>query len=899
VSAGGFEKASGNALDALNAGNTIINGSSSGSGLSFGRDEQTSEQTANPNAQERPNESGSRKSGRSKKKRGVWPVTYKWLAMGTLVAYTAIGSQKVASATPQQQKQGAASPTQTADRSPQKTLPRMKFDIPAGVLGDALDAYQKQTGVQVEVSKPGIRGLASPGVSGLYTNEEALQHLLSGTGVSYEFSTPVSVSLDLASVEESVTVSADALNPEREEVDSPKYTEPILDTPQSINVVPQKVMSEQNTTTLRDALRNVAGISLAAGEGSSQGDNLTIRGFTARNDIFLDGMRDFGSCYRDTFNQEEVQVLEGPSAITFGRGTTGGVVNDVSKEPGMTSFIRGNATGGSDLTRRIALDVNEALPHVGSGTAFRLNVMGDDNKVADRDVGEYRRFGFAPSLSIGLGTATRATFSYFHQSENDTPDYGIPWLLNTAADVPRHNYYGFRDANFLNTNDDIFTASVEHDLDHGITLRNVVRYANEGRNAQITEPQTTTCPVPPLAPTAGCAMLGTPLTSIIVKRNEINVDSVEAMLDDQMDATFHFNTGLIRHTLAAGLEGVRETSDPRRNTITGVPTTSLLNPNESQPYAGTSVPNTRVNVTTLTLGVYALDTLHVGNKFDFIVGGRWDDFDADYKQFVGTPTAFTQVIGLASWRGAVVYKPTTNGSIYFDAGNSYDPSAETLSLSALTANTPPEKNLTIEGGTKWDLASGKLSASGSVFRTDKTNAREPDPDNPLLDVLGGHERVNGFQVSVAGHLTDRWELLSSYALLDSYVVSSQYYPQSVGVELANVPRNTFNFWSTYKLPWKKVGVGGGGNFVDKRTASSTVPFVTIPTGVGSQTVSLLKEVPGYWVFNAMVNVPLSERTSLQVNLNNLTNRYYYDQVHPAHIVPGAGFTALAGINFRF
>ena len=813
--------------------------------------------------------------------------------MGSLVAYTAIGGQKISLANAQQRQ---SSPPQS---QPQAPHPTQRFEIPPGVLGDVLDAFRSVTGLQITVANPGIRNVSSPGVSGIFTNEEALQHLLSGTGVTYRFDGSTVVRLDLATVQQSVTVNANALNTEQEQVASPKYVLPILDTPQSISVVPQQIMSEQNTTTLRDALRNVAGISLAAGEGSSQGDNLTIRGFTARNDIFLDGMRDFGSYYRDTFNQEEVQVLEGPSAITFGRGTTGGVVNDVSKSPELAPFISGNATGGSDLTRRVALDVNEPLSRLGTGAAFRLNLMGDDNKVADRDVAEYRRYGFAPSLALGLGTSTRVIFSYFHQSENDTPDYGIPWLLNAPAAVPRHNYYGFRDANFLNTNDDILTASIEHDLDHGITLRNVIRYSNEGRNAQITEPQTTTCPVPPAMPTPGCALLGTPLNAITVTRNQINVDSVETMLDDQLDGTFRFDTGLIRHTLGTGLEGIRETSDPNRDTITGVPTTNLLNPDESQAYSGTSTPSTQVQVTALTLGVYALDTMELGRKFDVIAGARWDDFDADYHQHIAPSSAFTQVVGLLSWRGALVFKPTSNGSIYFDAGNSYDPSAETLSLSAATANTPPERNLTFEGGTKWDLASGRLSASGSIFRTDQTNAREPDPDNPLLDVLAGHERVNGFQVALAGHLTDRWELLSSYALLDSEVVSSQYYPQSVGAELANVPRNTFNFWSTYTLPWKRLEVGGGGNFVDKRTASSTAPYVTIPTGVGSQTISSLKEVPGYWVFNAMARYPLNERTSLQINLNNLTNNYYYDEVHPGHIVPGAGFTALAGINFRF
>lgn len=830
-----------------------------------------------------------RKQARNKRsQKCAWPITYKWVAMGTLVAYTALGGQKVTLAQSQQLPGGAnPKPPET-----QAASPTHRFDVPAGLLEDILPAFEGASGLRVLVTNVGIGKLKSPGVSGEYTNQQALTHLLIGTGVSYRFTGPDLARLDLTSLQQSVTVDATAL--QTEQVASPKYTEPLLDTPQSVSVVPQKIMSEQNTTTLRDALRNVAGISLAAGEGSSQGDNLTIRGFTARNDIFLDGIRDFGSYYRDTFNQEAVQVLEGPSAITFGRGTTGGVVNNVTKAPQENQFIQGNATGGSDLTRRVAVDINEPIPSLGSGTAFRLTLMGDDNKVAGRDVAEYRRYGFAPSLAFGLGTPTRAIFSYFHQSEDDTPDYGIPWLFNGPAPVARNNYYGFQDANFLRTNDDIFTARVEHDLNHGITLRNVIRYSHEARNAQITEPDITECVT---SPVAGCVTLTTPLGAIQITRNQINVDSVETSLDDQMDATFRFSTGSVKHTLVAGLEGIRETSDPTRYSINGVPTTSLLNPNESQPYVSTgSTLSQQVQVTAETFGVYALDTVSLGSKIDLIGGGRWDRFAADYYNAVPTsgtvgPQGYMQTIGLPSWRGALVYKPKPNGSIYLDAGNSFNPSAETLSLSASTTALPPEQSLTFEAGTKWDLTAHKLSFNGSVFRTDMINARETDPNNSLLTVLGGNQRVDGFQLSLEGYLTDRWELLSSYALLDSSVVSSTFFPQAVGAELANVPRNTFNFWSTYKLPWHELEVGGGGNFVDKRTASSTVP--------DDPTTGLVKEVPGYWVFNAMAKYPLTERTSLQLNLNNLANRYYYDGVHPGHIVPGAGFTALVGINFKF
>lgn len=177
----------------------------------------------------------------------------------------------------------------------------------------------------------------------------------------------------------------------------PKLTEPLLNTPQTIDVVPRQVLDDQGVTTFRDALRNVPGISLAAGEGGSQGDSLTIRGFTARNDIFLDGVRDFGSYYRDPFYFEDIQVLKGPASILFGRGSTGGVVEQDSKRPKLDRFVTSTFTIGTDLTRRVTADVNQPLPDLGRGAALRLNVMAQDGNVADRDAARNRRFGLAPA----------------------------------------------------------------------------------------------------------------------------------------------------------------------------------------------------------------------------------------------------------------------------------------------------------------------------------------------------------------------------------------------------------------------------------------------------------------------------------------------------------------------
>jgi catecholate siderophore receptor len=804
-----------------------------------------------------------------------WPVAYRWAAMGTLAVYSAASHNKSVNVARAQEVTRPNASTSSVSQA-QGSQPVRHFEIPAGALDAVLSAFAQVTGFTVNISHEGIRSLSSPGVSGVYTAEQALQKLLADTGLTYRIVSPNAVSFDLKSLATAVevTASVDALA-----ASSPKFPDTPLDTPQTITAVPQAVMQDQGVTTLRDALRNVAGISLAAGEGGAQGDNLTIRGFTARNDLFIDGMRDFGSYYRDPFNTQEVEVLQGPSSVTFGRGSTGGVVNQATKTPGLTRAVSGDVDFGTDLTRRATFDIDQPLPSLGTGAAFRLNVMGDEGNVAGRDVAENRRFGIAPSLALGLGTPTHWTFSYFHQNADDNPDYGIPWLFNGPAPVPRNDYYGFQNGNYLRTYDDIGTAKVEHDVNSHITIRDQLRYANYVRDVLITEP---------LVP-AGVT-LATPLSSIAITRHEIGVNSVESFLDEQLDMMVHFKTGFIHHDVVTGIEAGRETSDPTRPTWTNVPSTSLLSPNPSDVLSGTDTITTIVHTTSLTAAAYLLDTMKLGKHWDLTGGFRWDRFDTDYSQTVAPAAAFNQVDEMPSWRAAVVYKPVSIGSIYFDAGTSFNPSAETLSLSASTASLPPEKNRTYEFGSKWDFPHSRLSLRAAVFQTTKLNAREPDPTNSLLNVLAGTQRVNGAQLEVRARLTSRWDLLGSYANLDGKVISSNYYPASIGAQLANVPRNTFNLWSTQRLPghWE---TGLGGNYVSSRTASSTVPL--------DPTTGLVKEVPGYWVFNAMAKHRLTEHLDLQINVNNIANRYYYDELHPAHIVLGPGRSALIGLKFKF
>jgi catecholate siderophore receptor len=784
-----------------------------------------------------------------------------------------VGCQKVAAAPLSVERRR---PLGLVFQTAQNTAPR-RFDIPAGTIQETVALFRKATGLDVSLTNDGIAQLAANPVTGVLTSQQALDQMLRGTGVHWRFSGPSSVVLELNTVAESVEVTASA---SELSTSSAKYSEPLRDTPQTVNVVGQQVMAQQNTTTLRDALRNVAGISIAAGEGGAQGDNLTIRGFSARNDLFIDGMRDFGSYYRDPFNLEEVDVVQGPSAATFGRGSTGGVVNQATKMPGMLRSFSGTFDGGTDGTRRATADVNAPIAALGKGASFRLNVMGTQGGVAGRDVARNRRYGIAPSLAFGLGTATRVTLSYLNQEADDIPDYGVPWLFNQPAPVPRNNFYGFRDgSNYLRTRDNIATARVEHDLNSHISIRNQSRYARYDRDVQISEPQI-----------LGTVTPLTPLSAITINRNQLASNSVEAFLANQTDLTINFETGRIRHTAVIGTELDREDSDPTRPRYTGVPTTSLLTPDNTQAFAGVATINTIVRARSNSASAYVIDTARLGSHWELNGSFRFDRFNSHYTQAVPPVAAFNRLDNLPSWRGAVVYKPKTPVSIYVSAGNSYNPSAESLSLSAATVSLPPEENRTYEAGVKWDLAHPGLSLRAAAFRTEKLNAREPDPTNSLLNVLAGQQRVQGFQAEMHGHLSQNWDAQASYAYLDATLRSSNFYPAAIGARLANVPRHTFTFWQTYRLP-SKFRIGAGGNFLGARTASATAPF--------DPTTGLVRQAPSYWVFNAMIERPVTEFTTLQANVYNLTDRYYYDQLHPAHVVLGPARSALIGIRFRF
>jgi catecholate siderophore receptor len=826
-------------------------------------------------------------------------------------------------------------------------LPVRRFRIEEGPLDAALEEYHQQSGVvlKLDISKEQLSGFKSHGVAGLYSNDSALRQLLADTGLRFKFEGVDVVSIGLRNSD-----TIDVLGSIPDTVAMTKFTEPLLDTPQTVVPIPEFVLKDQQNHTLLDAVRNVPGISIAAGESGAQGDSLTIRGFTARNDIFMDGIRDFGSYYRDSFNNEQVEVLEGPAGVQFGRGSTGGVINQESKVPAADKFTNVETQFGTDLTRRITADINEPLPDVAAGTAFRLNAMATEGGVAGRPYDENRRFGVAPSISFGMNSPTKLTVSYFHFTESDTPDYGLPWFENgLAKGVNRHSYFGFPDANFLKTNDDIFTVKANHSFEGSgdVDLHTIGRWANYPRDVQITEPQicsnvsvstpvggyVAALPTSASNTTLACPYtLATPPTQIHVNRNQIQIKSVEGDLWDQTELTARFKVLNIRNDFAGGVEGGREVSNPIKtsyteNGINSVTSTNLVAPNPADVFSGEGYIASITHVTSQSVGLYFIDTMKLGRFFEMSGGVRWDYFDTVYNLFA-PPTSIAgaaltaavapieQKVEQPSYRAAFVFKPNAHGSVYFDYGTSFDPSAETLSLSVSTSVLPPEENESYEVGAKYSLLRDRVQLEGALFRTEQDNARETSPTNSNVVVLAGNQLVKGMQASAVGRLGGGTDLVLGYAYLDSSVLFSKEFPGSIGYPLANVPKQTFNAFLTHNLPLK-LSAGFGGNYVASRTASSTTPYVptsysgpisfasgSAPCSVTATTCyevlsTAMKQVPGFWVFNMMVKRPVTDRIELQANVYNLLNRFYIDQPHPSHLIPGAGLSALIGANFRF
>lgn len=665
----------------------------------------------------------------------------------------------------------------------------------------------------------------------------------------------------------SVTVKGEQSGYKVERSASAKYAAPLLDTPQTVSVVPQEVIREQQALSLRQVLSNVSGITFNAGEGGGgSGDSINIRGFSANANMQVDGLRDSSQSNRtDTFNIEQVEVIKGPNSVFGGAGTTGGSINQISKTPRQRDFTEIGASLGTDSYHRLTLDTNQTLDGVGEDSAFRLNLMAHENDVPGRDQIDRQRWGIAPSLALGLSEDTRLTLSYFHQSDDNLPDYGVPAFDGKRlAGVDRDGYFGFSNIDKEEIESDAFTAKLEHRFNDRLSLQNLTRYSRIARDTVISASHVNLVgsAADPVAPgryrPAGPQGYGR--------------DATSEMLINQTNLSADFDTFGLGHRLVAGAEFSRE--DYERITYNHGFNFSGTDFDLGNPpgYYTDPINKTRTADTSTRLdnqAVYVFDTIALDPQWDLSLGLRYDWIDGESKNTAlpaGTVTRLDSRDREFSGRAGLVYKPTDNGRIYVAYGTSFNPAAENLAssgaLNAAAADLAPEKNKTWELGSKWELLDGRLQLDGALFRVEKTNARETMADGSTQ--LAGEQRVQGVELGVTGKLSAQWNVYANYTFLDSETLKAADTAAGIareGQALGNTPPHSLNLWTTYELPagWR---LGYGARYVSERNVTS----------------SDRAKLDAYWLHNAMVGYKVNEEIDLQLNLNNLFDEEYVQNV---------------------
>ena len=669
------------------------------------------------------------------------------------------------------------------------------------------------------------------------------------------------------------------------------------DIPQSTTSITRAVMSDQDSNSLKEALRNAVGITFNASEGGSSGDGVRLRGFAASNDLYLDNFRDAAQYNRDTFNTDTVEVLRGPSSMIYGRGSTGGIINQVSKTPFRGDLNQFSASVGTESLYRGEADFNRSLSE---DAALRVNVMGQKSG-STREGAEMNRWGVAPSVSFGIGEPTEATLSYMHYQEDNVPDYGVPYYRASVGGnnqpIPQvDKFYGLKDFDSEKTKTDVVSLVVQHRINPNMLLKNSTRLGIYELDLRASAP--------------GLGLK----TGEVLNDNTIITRGRKLRMRDQdiysnvTDLVWDFDTGVVRHNVLMGFELTREklvstgrtqldttgTVIPNKDTglaACRMPSTTVGNPVTGGNVPGCSAPFVTGKSTSVadTIALYAQDLIELTPQWKLLVGGRFDHFKANTDNVSYTlakaqdSTGRTDNVG--SWRTGVIYQPDGNQSYYISYGSSFNPSAEAYSTDPRGVSVDPEKNHNYEIGAKWNMLDGDLSLRTAIFRTEKTNERQTDIEQgvPKPYLMSGRRHTDGIELEAAGRISSDWQIFAGLALMNARIdeVSGATDASIEGNYADNAPRYTANFWSSYQVDsnWK---LGGGFNAMDKRYAGT------------DNSVYL----PAYVRWDAMAEYRLRDY-ALQININNLFDTDHYDGLYRGFAVPGTGRTAHLTASYRF
>jgi catecholate siderophore receptor len=741
---------------------------------------------------------------------------------------------------------------------------------------------------------------------------------------------------------------------------STAVTRSVRDTPQVVNVVPQQLIQDQKITTLEQALRDVPGITVSIGEGGTlAGDQFKIRGLDANNDIYTDGLRDFGVYTRDSFDYQEVQVLKGPSGSMFGRGTTGGAINTISKQPQTRrDFTAVDGQVGTGNTYRATVDSNW---RVNDTTAVRLNLMGSSAGVTDRDRSHSTRYGVAAAVGFGLGARTSFVLNFVHQNDNRKPDYGIiigaptgqiVALPATEYGLSRKIYEQFT-SDRDDTRADILTGAFRFEATPNLTFSSDSRFGAYDRYFQYTSVDS--CAVQVSGQTCIDALIdASPATVPYITFGgggpykqrawgAQNISSVHALFDiggfrNEVVAGADLNYQDNRKTfsfytlppLSSGLY-LPGTKTAARNALAINLLTGAGNPPPGYAayrqavvpgVAATGIPGTSVTSATAILnsfgtaadyGMFITDRLFLTPQLSVIAGVRYEDYEAQYSnQLVsGVVQSFKSASHPTSPRVSVVYEPSDQQTFYVSYGKSVTPVGSGIvgtatPISGTNAAFAPDEGATWEAGAKFGLFKDRLGVNGAIFRVDKDNAKLTDPVSGEISSQSSQKQtIQGIELGLTGQLTRAWSVTAGYTYLDTKVrqdlacagtpIVCVDNPVTTGTPVLQVPTHSAFLWTSYKLQALLPGLSVAGGGAYQDKYH--VRYTT--TGTGANLVLTRDaQVPASFSLDGLIQYETG-RYRLSLNAYNLTDRLNYSQSFGNRATPAQGRTVLLGFGYSF
>ena len=665
-----------------------------------------------------------------------------------------------------------------------------------------------------------------------------------------------------------------------------KGKQALRDIPQSVTVVTEKLVDDRNLDTLKDVLHNTAGVTFQAAEGGEE--DIRLRGFSlaTTGDIFVDGLRDPAFYERDTFNSDRIELLRGSASMLFGRGSTGGAVNQVSKQPHAMDENEISTTLGSYNYRRITGDFNI---QTGENAALRINAMA--TKANNNGAGSsLDKKGIAATYRFGIGTADEFSVGVYHLDNNNGMNYGIPWIKPTSASAASTTtpinqldpsaYYGLA-SDYNAGSAQYLTASHTHRFQDDSELKTSIRkgrFERDQRANTIRLPNTT-------------GLNNLTDATVLSRSAKLKIQDLDALYL-QSDYSHKFAALGFKHEVLAGVDFADEAKNVYRasgstanlRTTVGTPDDGVW-VNESQRVISVSSAFQAKN-----MGVYAQDMIQVAPHWKVLAGLRYDRMDGrfDNVSAAGVITAtYQQRIADWSKRVGVLYQPNDLSSYHLSFGTSFNTSADTYSYSALSANTDPEQSRNIEIGAKLDTADKRFTTRLALFYSTKYNERNTDPDSAATALLlSGQRHTAGFEIDTTGRLTDKWEVYGSYMWMPTAVIDiaapTAQAGERQGERPSLTPEHSGTVWTTYQVTpqWR---VGTGINFRSEQAPNRNPGWLA----------------PGFATLDLMSEYKFDERYTVKANLTNVANKLYADSLYTGHYVPGAGRIAQVTLHVKF